>query len=86
MACACHPGWASSWLTPVCSATIRPTYRVPGLPQIRTIPGAAWLTSRYLRRMAFFTEVTPGTSVASLTALSMFFCDLTKPLNCTTPL
>ena len=37
-------------------------------------------------RMSFLTDVTPGTLRATSTALLMLACELTKPLNCTTPL
>src|SRR3984893_2878501 len=42
--------------------------------------------SRHLSRMSFLTDFTPATPLATWTALSMSSCDLTKPLNWTTPL
>jgi hypothetical protein len=41
---------------------------------------------RHLSRMSFLTDFTPATPRATWTAWSMSACDLTKPLNCTTPL
>ena len=46
-----------------------------------------WLRLRHhFKRRSFFTEVTPATPLATLLALSMLALELTKPLNCTTPL
>src|SRR6185503_8947263 len=41
---------------------------------------------RYLSRMSFLTVVTPDTPRVISTALSIAARELTKPLNCTTPL
>src|SRR4051812_23589463 len=40
----------------------------------------------HLRRMSSLTDFTPSTLRATSLAVTMFSCDLTKPLSCTSPL